>query len=163
MGTRGPKPKPTKEKERLGNPGRRPLNDSEPEPIGLPEPPDYLDAYASEVWQRVILSMSKGVYTACDTELLASYCQACSLHKKAVYVNSHGRYKAYKDGIITNSMYTDTNGKDWIRIQKEQATNMASIGTRLGLDPAARTAIKIQNKKPKGKFGELTQIPGGKS
>ena len=127
----------------MGNPGKRPLNYAEPEPNGAPEPPDYLDDYATEVWHRVLLSMAQGVYTMCDEQLLASYCQACSLHRQAVLVNQIGRFQAYQDKAITETMYRDTNGKDWIRIQKEQAAAIASIGSRLGLDPAARTAKHI--------------------
>ena len=163
MGRRGPQPKPTNEKQRLGNPGKRPLNDAEPEPAGQPTPPDYLDDYAAEVWRRVMLSMAEGVYTMCDEQLLASYCQACSLHRQAVLVNQVGRNNARLEKIITETMYRDTNGKDWIRIQKEQAAAIASIGSRLGLDPAARTAIKVPDKQKTGKFGDLRKIPGGKT
>lgn len=162
MGARGPKPKPTKEKERLGNPGKRALNHNEPQATGHPDPPDYMDEYAKGVWERVITAMAAGVYTACDTSALVAYCQAESLHRRAVIVNAIGRFQAYKDGVITASMYQDTNGKDWIRIQKEQAASIASLGTRLGLDPSARSAIKLPDKRPQGKFGELTQIQGGK-
>lgn len=162
MGKRGPKSKPTKLKKQLGNPGRRPLNDAEPEPDGRAEPPDYLDDYAAEVWRRVVVAMPDGVYTACDTGTLAAYCRAESLLRSSAKVNQMGRYEAYKAGFITSSQYADTDGMDWIRIEKAQATIIASLGTRLGLDPAARTAIKVPDQKKQGKFGKLTSIKGGK-
>lgn len=158
MGKRGPKPTPTKEKERLGNPGKRPLNKAEPEPTGDPIKPDYLDDYAGLVWDRVIRSMAKGVYTACDTGILTAYCQAESIHRQATIVNQKGRYQAYKDGDITESMYRDTTGKDWIRIQKESAASIVSLGTNLGLNPPARAAIKVPDKPTAGKFGGLRAI-----
>lgn len=162
MGKRGPKPKPTAEKKRLGNPGRRPLNDSEPEPTGQPNEPDWLDDYAKQVWNRVILSMADGVFTRCDTGTLAAYCRAESMLRSAAYVNQLGRYNAYRAGYITNGAYSDTNAKDWLRIEKEQAAAVASLGTRLGLDPSARTAIKVPENKKGGKFSQFKQIKGGK-
>ena len=40
----GPKHTPTKLKPLKGNPGRRPLNEGEPEPeVRLPNPPSHLD------------------------------------------------------------------------------------------------------------------------
>src|SRR5689334_3828108 len=54
MGFRGPAPKPTAIKKIQGNPGKRPLNENEPqlEP-GIPECPDYLDEIARKEWARI--------------------------------------------------------------------------------------------------------------
>ena len=155
MGKRGPKKRPTKEEIRLGNPGKRAINGQEPEPTGLPEPPDYLDTYARGVWDRVMLAMSAGVYTACDTELLAAYCTACSRLRFA-----HAMYSKTVKGVSSGG---DTAEMDkWDRRAQRNSAVVASTGTRLGLDPSARTAIKIQDKKPQGKFGEYIVMPGGK-
>lgn len=162
MGKRGPKPTPTKEKQRLGNPGKRPINGNEPEPTGQPEPPDYLDKYARAVWGRILLAMDNRLYTACDTEILAAYCRAASLLRSAAYVNSHGRFQAYQDGYITQGQYAETDSLDWIRIEKNQSNLLATTGTRLGLDPAARASIKVPEKKPAGKFGEYGVVQGGR-
>ena len=158
----GRKPTPTAIKKRLGNPGKRPLNENEPEPDGRPNAPSYLDEYGQRVWRRVIQSMTEGVYTRCDTETLAAYCQACSLHRIAVLVIQKGRFAAKTEGIITETLYRDNNGRDWIRIQKEQAAALASLGSRLGLDPSARTAIKVPEKPKSGKFAQFRRISGGK-
>jgi P27 family predicted phage terminase small subunit len=150
MGKRGPKPTPTKEKQRLGNPGKRPLNENEIQPDGTPEAPGYLDDYASKLFNRIIVAMADGVYTACDTEVLAAYCAACSLHRRAIE-----NVRAYGEMI-------DDKINPWVKEQRHQAQLIATLGTRLGLDPTARASIKVPEKKPKGKFGEYGVVNGGK-
>lgn len=150
MGKRGPKPAPTKEKQRLGNPGKRPLNTDEPRPDGLPEPPEYLDDYARQLFNHIIIAMAEGVYTACDSELLAAYCSACSVHREAV------------NQVKQNGAVVDDKVNPWVKEQRQQAQVIATLGTRLGLDPAARSSIKIPEQKPKGKFGEYGVVNGGK-
>ena len=154
MGKRGPKPKPTAEKIRLGNPGKRPINHDEPEPTGDPQPPDYLDGYALKVWGRVISSMAQGVFTSCDQGLLATYCTLESDYRKAV---AH----MAKDGAVIIGKYGPMKNP-WAARQEKLASLIAAVGTRLGLDPAARTAIKVPDKKPAGKFGEYSVLHGGK-
>lgn len=150
MGKRGPKPTPTKEKKRLGNPGKRPINSEEPQPDGLPEPPDYLDDYAWDLFNRIVIAMAEGVYTACDTELLAAYCSACSTHREAV------------KQIRKQGQAVDDKPNPWIKEQRQQAQVITTLGTRLGLDPAARASIKVPEKKPAGKFGEYGVVQGGR-
>jgi P27 family predicted phage terminase small subunit len=164
MGKRGPKPKPTAEKKRLGNPGRRPLNDQEPEPNGDPMPPDFLDAYARQVWDRLLLSMAKGVFTCCDQGLLATYCTLESQYRTAsINVTEQGAIIDLKKyNRRTKQWETIAQKKNaWAQRQEKLTSLIASTGTRLGLDPAARTAIKVPDKKPAGKFGEYKVIKGG--
>lgn len=154
MGKRGPKPKPTAEKIRLGNPGKRPINTAEPEPTGEPEKPDYLDAYAQKVWDRIMVSMAKGVLTSCDQGLLATYCTLESDYRKAIaHVAKEGAIIAGKYGPLKNP---------WAARQEKLASLIATVGSRLGLDPSARTALKVPDKKPVGKFGEYSILSGGK-
>ena len=54
------KPKPTKLKILEGNPGRRPLNESEPLPQSIaPECPDWLLDEAKKEWNRLALLNQK--------------------------------------------------------------------------------------------------------
>lgn len=53
MATRGRKPTPTAIKKLEGNPGKRPLNKSEPKPIRkAPFCPKWLEVEAKKEWQR---------------------------------------------------------------------------------------------------------------
>lgn len=46
----GRPPKPTALKLLTGNPGRRKLNESEPQPLGKAKPPDWLSLEARKLW-----------------------------------------------------------------------------------------------------------------
>lgn len=157
MGKRGPKPKPTEEKKRLGNPGRRPLNEEEPKPAGKLEAPK-LPAYAKKVWARVVSSMADKVYTPCDAELLKAYCLACYRldFAQRMYQREMKEVGKVKGGADPARLWK------WDNQAAKNSAAIASTGTRLGLDPAARSAIKIPEDKPKGKFGEYSIVAGGK-
>jgi phage terminase small subunit len=51
-----------------------------------------------------------------------------------------------------------------IKVLNEAAQKMAMIGSRLGLDPAARASLKVpKDEKPISKFAGLVAFPGGLS
>ena len=53
----GRRPKPTHLKLIQGNPGKRSLNDAEPNPPrGVPSPPDHMTSAAKEAWNRLALA-----------------------------------------------------------------------------------------------------------
>jgi P27 family predicted phage terminase small subunit len=156
MGKRGPKPKPVELKRLEGNPGARPLNDDAPQPSGRPVRPDYLPDYACEVWDRLVGAMPTAIYTAADQDLLAAYCMAAHLHREAAR-------QAEDEGMVLD-------GKErkyvnpCLRVLSDSAQKMAVIGSRLGLDPAARATLRVpKDEKPKSKFEGLVAFPGGQS
>ena len=59
-----------------GKPGRRPLNEDEPDPeVRLPKPPSHLSAVARREWRRAgELLVEMGLTTNLDVASLASYC-----------------------------------------------------------------------------------------
>jgi phage terminase small subunit len=69
----GRKPKPTHLKLVTGNPGRRPLNDCEPQPeIALPPVPPELCDDAKLEWDRVSFELHRaGLLTKVDRAALA--------------------------------------------------------------------------------------------
>src|SRR5260370_23139127 len=55
MGYRGPIPKPSAIARAEGNPGKRRLNDCEPQPRATtPRCPDHLDAQAKKEWKHLV-------------------------------------------------------------------------------------------------------------
>ena len=55
MGLSGPPPKPTALKRAEGNPGKRRLNDFEPQPLEIaPRCPPHLDELARQEWKRIV-------------------------------------------------------------------------------------------------------------
>lgn len=159
MGTRGPKGKPAAQKRLEGNPGKKKIPEGYVAAEGEPERPDHLDGYAADVWDRVMRSMPAGVYAASDTEVLAAYCLAAAELKRAMaHLAIEGRVVMVetKQGVVPRRNV-------WSGIAREMMSQIATLGTRLGLDPMARENIKAPDKKPVGKFGELVGIDGGKA
>ena len=71
MAKPGPKPKPTHLKIISGNPGKRPLNQHEPEiiePLGTP--PARWDPGAKALWHEVVGCAPEGVLTKADRHLI---------------------------------------------------------------------------------------------
>jgi P27 family predicted phage terminase small subunit len=85
MGYRGPIPKPSAIARAEGNPGKRRLNDFEPQPRATrPRCPDHLDAQAKKEWKRLIPILRRmKVLTEADGMTLANLCQAWSTLVKA--------------------------------------------------------------------------------
>jgi P27 family predicted phage terminase small subunit len=75
---RGPRPRPTKLKLLQGNPGKRPLNDMEPQPARIkPECPDFLSNRGRREWDNISQELfDLGLLTRIDHGALAAYCQA---------------------------------------------------------------------------------------
>lgn len=158
MGKRGPKPKSPELRRLEGNPGYKPINEDAPVATGRPVAPDYLSEYANEVWVRVIGSMPSSVYTAADQDLLAAYCVAADLHRQAV------KQVALEGAVIPGGGEGRSYVNPCVKVLNEAAQKMALIGSRLGLDPAARATLRVpKDEKPKSKFEGLVAFPGGQS
>lgn len=93
MATRGRKPKPTAMKELEGNPGKHPLNTSEPKPNKkAPACPKWLEPEAKKEWRRLAKQMEAiGILTEVDMAAFAGYCQAYARWKEAEeFITQHG-------------------------------------------------------------------------
>ena len=157
MGKRGPQPKPADVKRLEGNPGKRRVNRAAPVPVGTLTCPAHLGSYAKAVWKRVVSAMPPGLYTAAERELLAAYCEAADMHKRAVLAIREG-------GEICTGQGGALYQNPWVSILNRQAQLLATLGTRLGLDPAARQGLRVeQDERPKSKFEGLVSFPGGKT
>lgn len=134
---RGRKPKPTAVKKAAGNPGKRKLNEAEPEfASGVGRPPAVLDAIARAEWRRLAkLFAPHKILQQTDRGILSLYCVAFSAWSRA------------QKGIIEEGgeVIGDTEGdlvlNPWVRIAREAAADMARFGAMLGLDPTTRTRL----------------------
>lgn len=156
MGQRGPKGKPVALKRLEGNPGKQRLPSGFVQATGVIAPPDYLAGYALEVWHRVIASMPEGVYAPTDADTLAAYCDACATLSRAIWA-------LMIEGDVVQTPY-GAKRNPWGLIATQARQQIATIGTRLGLDPMARENIKApEPDRPTGKFAGLVGIDGGKA
>jgi P27 family predicted phage terminase small subunit len=133
---RGRKPTPTHLKLVKGNPGRRPLNDSEPAPRKMmPEPPDVLSADARDEWNRVAPELYRvGLLTSLDRSALAAYCQV------------YGRWVQAERGIAKGGLLSETTKGNLIQnplvgIANKAASDMVRYAAEFGMTPSARVRV----------------------
>jgi P27 family predicted phage terminase small subunit len=128
----GRKKKPTLLKWVTGNPGRRPINPSEPEPApGKVLAPDWLDEEGKKKWAEVLENCHW--ITSADGDMLALYCDSYSHYRKAQAVSIRTPVVKTPEGkMIKNPAWTARN---------EAFHQMRSAGSELGLSPSSRAGI----------------------
>lgn len=138
---KGAKPIPTTMKLLAGNPGKRPLNDAEPQyELSTPTPPEELSAQALKEWERLCLMLAEaGVLTDADVPALQ------------VYISHYDRWleaeKSIKreGSVIKTPFGPKTN--PWLKISREATASMLKILVEFGMTPSSRTRIKTGPKK----------------
>jgi P27 family predicted phage terminase small subunit len=137
----GPKPKPTALKILAGNPGRRPLNEREPQPkVCVPRPPKHLTAAGRKLWRAIGKRLANcGILTDVDATafelLISSYVEYCEASAK---VSQSGPVWLDKgDGKIPKFAYSPY----WVQMNKA-AKRMHTMLREFGMTPSARSAIK---------------------
>jgi P27 family predicted phage terminase small subunit len=136
MGRRGPPPQPTKLRILSGNPGKRPINHREPQPIGPPQRPDFITGSAAEDWDRVIASMPPGFFTAADTPTLAVFCVSLTLHRAALAQVARG-------GLTSKGLDGQAIVNPMVGVVAREAQLVLRASDRLGLSPAARVGLEM--------------------
>lgn len=137
-GKSGRKKKPTLLKLVTGNPGRRPINPSEPEPPpGEVLAPDWLDEEARKKWAEVV-KLCPWI-TAADTDTLALYCDSYSHYLKAQRLSIRTPVVKTPEGKMSkNPAWTARN---------EAFQQLRSAGSELGLSPSSRSGITTGERK----------------
>ena len=143
----GPAPTPTTLKLLRGNPGRRPINDKEPQPEqGIPTRPGWLTTEAKAEWNRITAELeSLGVLTIVDRGALAAYCQAWGdLVEARKLVNELG----------ANKLVIGNNGTvyphPYLKMAADAEKRFVSLAQEFGLTPAARTRVRVEPRKKSG-------------
>jgi len=133
---RGRRPKPTRLKLLTGNPGKRPLNEREPEPEpSIPDCPPELGPVARREWDRLVGELGKlRILTALDRAALASYCGAYGLWADAMeQIQKYGSMVKSPSGYPQQSPY--------LAVANRQAEIMMRIASEFGFTPASRSRI----------------------
>ncbi|MCU9848951.1 phage terminase small subunit P27 family [Defluviimonas sp. WL0024] len=136
---RGRKPKPTALKLIEGNPGKRPINGSEPKPpTSQPTCPAHLSPTAKTEWKRLATVLNEiGLLTQIDRTVLAAYCQAYGR-----WVEAERKLAETPPLIKTPAGYVQVS--PWITISNKQVELMTRLMAELGLSPSARSRLAIQ-------------------
>ena len=138
MATRGRKPKPTALKILEGNPGKRPLNDKEPQPEKkAPRCPSWLEQEAKNEWRRMSKTLeAMGLLTLVDKAAFAGYCQAYARWKEAEeFLSKHGTIFKTPSGYIQQVPQVSI-AQTYLKVMKD-------FCSEFGLTPAARTRIRV--------------------
>ena len=159
MGKRGPAPKPTALKVLQGNPGKRPLNDKEPEyekSDELLKPPPYLSTHGKKEWKRIApMLLNNGLLTNVDISALGAYCQA--YHR---WIEAEKAIRTYGMTCVTDK--GNIIQRPEVGIANTAMRDMLKYAKEFGLTPSSRTNLKAE-KVEEQEDPFMTFIRGGKS
>lgn len=137
---RGRKPKPTKLKEKAGNPGKRKLA-SEPEfdALELKDLPDELHhkklKYAREEWERVYPRLlQQKIVTEIDRTALVGYCLQYQRWRKA-------EHELAQSGAVQMSKYGHTVVSAHERVSRAAFDAMMKLMAEFGMTPSSRARL----------------------
>jgi P27 family predicted phage terminase small subunit len=138
----GRKPKPTALKVLSGNPGKRPLNECEPKPSGVPDCPEHLDTVAKQEWDRVSAELiSIGLLTSVDRAALAAYCAAYSRWVKAEQaIQKHGEVIKTQSGNAIQNPY--------VGVANRALDLMHKFLSEFGMTPSSRSRLHVNAPTP---------------
>jgi len=142
MTLRGRPPKPTALKVFEGNPGKRPLNPREPQPLSVePDIPSHLDAIARREWKRLIpILLRMRVLTEADGLALANLCQAYSTmiqaHKSMGKASNRGQ-----SPLVMKTKGGYQYQSPFLSIINSQMDIISRHLREFGLTPASRSRV----------------------
>ncbi|MEZ0366798.1 phage terminase small subunit P27 family [Mycobacterium sp. pUA109] len=142
MGKRGPAPRPSHLKALEGAwEGRLNRNEAIPEDAPI-APPVTLPADAQAVWDRLAPDMvAKKVLTAWDVDAFAEFCRSVALYNRAAAEVE--RVDLVSEGYNGNPVVNPA-----IRVMKTASDMMRATGSRFGLTPGDRAALKVEQGGP---------------
>jgi len=154
---RGQKAKPTALKILQGNPGKRKLNEEEPDfGVGAPPKPDWLDEYAAEEWDRLsAILVTARVLTKGEIGVLAVACDAYGQLRQCKDYLKKKRSLTYATTLLSGEkMYRQY--PEAIRRESARKQYLSALA-ELGLTPSSRTKIK---RIPESQTGGVKRLLG---
>ena len=138
MAKPGRKAKPTASKALAGNPGQRPLNDSEPvAPAGVPECPDSLDDVARTEWYHIVPMLQEmRVLTKADKAMLAAYCSAWSEFDMAEKLIAKRGFKP-----VSTTPRGTLQAHPAIAMRRHARDQIRKLASEFGLSPSSRSGL----------------------
>lgn len=149
-------PKPTALKVVSGNPGKRALSKSEPDPTYLQDltPPAHLAPAAAVVWRELAQKLRDArVLTEVDTLALEMMCNAVATYRLATMATGDNPLSAPSEtgGVALNP---------WAIVQSMAYKQATGLMREFGMTPAARSRVMIN---PQGDlFGNGNDSGGSK-
>ncbi|MFA4973656.1 MAG: phage terminase small subunit P27 family [bacterium] len=133
-----PHPKPTILKKIEGNPGKRPLNENEPQPLPVePECPHWLMPEAKAEWKRIAPELLRlGLLTHIDKAALAGYCQAYARWSQA-------EARLTKRGLLITTQSGYQQQRAEVSIAQRYLAILKSFIAEFGLSPSSRARMVV--------------------
>lgn len=142
MGKRGPRPLPSAVKQARGTyrPDRAAGN--EPQPVGIPKCPSWLNADGKKEFRRLLKVLGEmGLLGAADQNALARYASTWVRWRQAVQMVERG-------GEVT--IYKDEDGRvksiqpaAFASIARGLAEQLDKLESAFGMNPSARSRIEV--------------------
>ena len=135
---------PTKLKLLRGNPGRRPIDTTEPEPpVVIPRCPKVLTGEARREWRRITKELEiLGLISLLDRAAIAAYCI-----QWARWVEAEEKI-ASENAMIFKTPSGYPIQTPWLAISNKALELMKAFLTEFGLTAASRTRLKVKIEKP---------------
>lgn len=150
----GPPPKPTHLKLLDGNPGKRPLNEAEPEYATGCKMPTWLPPGARREWKRVAPQLETiGLLQEVDMAALASYCVAVDQLERATRALKPTRNNRNPEIQITENGYETISGAELMR--RSAVKEIRAFAAEFGFTPAQRSRISVPGKPDEGLWSGL--------
>lgn len=152
--TAGRRPKPTQLKLITGNPGKRKLNENEPQPeAASSEAPEVLGAVGKTEWSRVFPILEKcRMISALDVAALTAYCRAYERWREAEQnVEKQGAVFLTKDGYPIQNPY--------LHVANRAMEQMLRFLVEMGMTPSSRSRVSAMKAPPAG--NPFSSLPGG--
>ena len=141
----GRKPTPRNLKLVRGNPGKRPINEQEPQlPVKIPKPPAFLNAVAKRHFRATAIQLAAlGIMTEIDRDALALYAQAFATWRDAVL-------KLGESGPVHKTTAGNIIQHPHFGIANKASEQMRKMLAEFGMTPSSRTRIKTEGKEGEG-------------
>ena len=146
MAKRGRKPKSTALKRLQGNPGKRPLNEHEPQPdASMPAPPEHLNSVAIAEWGRMAGELNRiGLLTQVDRAAFAAYCAAYSTWVHAELQMARLAEDGGNPFLITTEKGNQIQNPI-VGVRNKALDLMHKFMVEFGLTPSSRTRVTVPN------------------
>ena len=132
----GARPKPTKQKQLEGNPGRRPLPENEAKPTpGAPVVPEWLSDLGRKVWDTEAPELAKiGLLTQADGIAFGLFCESMANYiTDAKELRGEKRVAVSEKGSAYQHPLVGMCNKSWDQILK--------MCREFGVTPASRSQV----------------------
>lgn len=150
----GRRPKPTQLKRLQGNPGKRPLNKHEPQPLGDRfNCPGWLSAEAKSEWRRIVPQLRVlGLATRIDHAALEAYCEQYARWREATML-------LREIGLSYETSTGNLRERPEVGVANEALKNMRMLLTEFGMTPASRSRISVAPPPAPDPFEEFLRSP----